>query len=74
MMPFLSVLAGKITLPGAARHYTPPCFEGVGPLSEDVLVPADMGKGPDIQFPPWACGIQEQGLGISSARVNLWDL
>ena len=35
-------------------HYTPPCLEGVGPLSEDdALVPADMEKGPDTQFPPW---------------------
>ena len=30
--------ARKITPPGAARHYTPPCFEGVGPLYEDYIL------------------------------------
>ena len=32
-------------------HYTPPCFEGVGPLHEDdVLATTGMEKGPHIQF------------------------
>ena len=30
--------ARKITHPGAARHYTPSCFEGVGPLTKDVIL------------------------------------
>ena len=53
-------------IPDVTRHHTPPCFEGVGPLSEDGVLDPHQHRDGSI--------IQQQGLCTAFTVAFLGDL
>ena len=62
---FIAICILQLVTPDVTRHHTPPCFEGVGPLSEDGVPDPHQHRDGSI--------IQQQGLRTAFTVTSLGD-